>query len=400
MQRAQRLGIVLKPFQAVVFMKFSYFLPTKLSFGFGSLADLGSEAAGLGIRRGLIVTDRVMVSTGIVKKVVSSLGDAVVEIYDEVEPEPKIEVAEEVAKRVRSGKFDGVIGVGGGSSMDMAKVASGFATNEGSALSYVGNNRFLKRPLPSIMIPTTAGTGAELTVTSMVTVEGHKQWINSPLLLPSVALVDPELTMTMPPGVTAATGMDALCHNTEAYLSSLASPITDGAALEGIRLIVGNLEKAFTDGNNRKAREAMSLGALLGGIALQAKMVYGHSIGYTIATKYRLPHGVSCGIPLPYVVLSYAVACGPKMGALAEAYGVGQMDDPAAAGAAIAEVVRRIGATLRIPKTLAELGVKDSELPSLSRECLELYPRPNSPLVFDEKSMARLYSIMWEGKLA
>jgi alcohol dehydrogenase len=323
-----------------------------------------------------------------------------VEIYDEVEPEPRIEVAEGVAKRVRSGSFDGVIGVGGGSSMDMAKVASGLATNDGPALSYVGNNRFSKSPLPSIMIPTTAGTGAELTVTSMVTVEGHKQWINSPLLLPSVALVDPELTMTMPPGVTAATGMDALCHNTEAYLSSLASPITDGAALEGVRLIVGNLEDAYADGTNRKAREAMSLGALLGGIALQAKMVYGHSIGYTIATKYKLAHGVSCGIPLPYVVSSYSVACGPKMRALAEAYGVAPMDDPTASGTAIAEVVRRIGAALRIPKTLAELGVKDSELPTLSRECLELYPRPNSPLVFDEKSMGRLYRMMWEGKLA
>jgi alcohol dehydrogenase class IV len=163
---------------------------------------------------------------------------------------------------------------------------------------------------------------------------------------------------------------------------------------------VGNLERAYVDGTNRKAREAMSLGALLGGIALQAKMVYGHSIGYTIATKYKLAHGVSCGIPLPYVVSSYAVACGPKMKSLAESYGVGPIDDPQAAGLAVAEVVRRIGGALKMPKTLAELGVEESELPALSRECLEMYPRPNSPLVFDEKSMGRLYSMMWEGKLA
>jgi alcohol dehydrogenase class IV len=381
-------------------VKFSYYLPTKLSFGFGVLGELGTEAKGLGMKRAIIVTDKVMVSTGIVDRVRSALGKVDADVYAEVEPEPRIEVAQAVADRVRTGKYDGVIGVGGGSSMDMAKVAAGFATNSGTAASYVGNNLFQKAPLPSVMIPTTAGTGAELTVTSMVTVGGHKQWINSPLLLPTVALVDPELTMSMPAGVTGATGMDALCHNTEAYLSSLASPITDAAALEGIRLIVGNLEKAFVDGGNRKAREAMSLGALMGGIALQAKMVYGHSIGYTIATRFRLAHGVSCGLPLPYIIASYAVACGPKMGELAEAYGISPEGDPNALGAAIAEVARRICANVRIPGTLKELGVQEKDLASLARECLELYPRPNSPLVFDEKSMDRLYRMMWEGKLA
>jgi alcohol dehydrogenase class IV len=381
-------------------VKFSYYLPTKLSFGFGAIGELGTEARGLGMKKAIIVTDKVMVTTGIVGRVKDSLGAVDADVYDEVEPEPRIEAAQAVADRVRAGKYDGVIGVGGGSSMDMAKVAAGLATNGGPALSYVGNNLFQNEPLPSIMIPTTAGTGAELTVTSMVTVGGHKQWINSPLLLPTVALVDPELTLSMPPGVTAATGMDALCHNTEAYLSALASPITDGAALEGIRLIVGNLEKVFADGGDRRAREAMSLGALLGGIALQAKMVYGHSIGYTIATRFRLAHGVSCGLPLPYVISSYAVACGPKMEKLGEAYGVPRSDDPNVVGAATAEVARRIGATVKIPGTLKELGVQEKDLPALARECLQLYPRPNSPLVFDEKSMERLYRMMWEGKLA
>jgi len=381
-------------------VKFSYYLPTKLSFGFGTIGELGTEAKGLGMKKAIVVTDKVMVSTGIVKRVRDALADVDADIYDQVEPEPRIDVAQAVADRVRAGKYDGVVGVGGGSSMDMAKVAAGFATNDGPALSYVGNNLFQNKPLPSVMIPTTAGTGAELTVTSMVTVGGHKQWINSPLLLPTVALVDPELTMSMPPGVTAATGMDALCHNTEAYLSSLASPITDAAALEGIGLIVRNLEKAYSDGSNRKAREAMSLGALMGGIALQARMVYGHSIGYTIATRFRLAHGVSCGLPLPYVVASYAVACGPKMAKLGEAYGVQLAGEPNAVGAGVAEVARRICASVRIPGTLKELGVQERDLPALARECLELYPRPNSPLVFDEKSMERLYRTIWEGNLS
>jgi len=283
--------------------------------------------------------------------------------------------------------------------MDMAKVAAGFATNEGKAQSFVGNNLFRMKPLPSLMVPTTAGTGAELTVTSMVTVEGHKQWINSPLLLPSVALVDPELTMSMPPGVTAATGMDALCHNTEAYLSSLASPITDSAALEGIGLIVKNLEKAYAQPGDRLARQAMSLGALLGGIALQAKMVYGHSIGYTIATRFRLAHGVSCGLPLPYIVSNYAVASGPKMKKLAEAFEVESSGEPSALGLAVAERVKAIAINLGIPTTLRELGVAEEDLGALAEECLAVYPRPNSPLVFDVRSMTDLYRRMWEGNL-
>ena len=380
-------------------MKFSHFLPTKLSFGFGSVRGVGAEAKALGATKALVVTDKVMVRTGIVQKVTENLGGIPFDVFDGVEAEPKIEVAQSVADSVRSKPYDLVIGVGGGSSMDMAKVASAFASNEGLARSFVGNNLFTRRPIHSLMVPTTAGTGAELTVTSMVTVDGHKQWINSPLLLPSAAVVDPELTLSMPPGVTAATGMDALCHNTEAYLSALANPITDSAALEGIALIVGSIQRAFETGSDRSARESMSLGALMGGIALQAKMVYGHSIGYTIATRFKLAHGISCGLPLPYVISSYAVACAPKMKKLAEAYGVDSSTEPQEQGRAIAEKARDIASGVGIPSTLKDIGVADGDLDGLADECLAMYPRPNSPLVFDRKSMASLYRRMWEGDL-
>jgi alcohol dehydrogenase class IV len=380
-------------------VKFSFFLPTRLVFGWGSTESIGAEAKGLAPSKALVVTDKVMVKTGIVHRVSDHFDGLEFDVYDDVEAEPRIEVAQGVADKVRSSKYDLVVGIGGGSSMDMAKVAAGFASNLGEARSFVGNNLFQKRPLPSIMVPTTAGTGAELTVTSMVTVDGHKQWINSPLLLPSVALVDPGLTMSMPQSVTAATGMDALCHNTEAYLSNSANPITDSAALEGIKLIVQNLVKAYDSGGDRLAREGMSLGALMGGIALQARMVYGHSIGYTIATRYKLAHGVSCGLPLPYIISNYAVACAPKMKGLANAYGVSFSDDPSQTGISIAEKAREIASHLKIPTTLGELGVSESGLGELAAECLDLYPRPNSPLVFDAESMAQLYRRMWEGNL-
>lgn len=381
-------------------MNFSHYLPTKIVFGFGSLDGLGNEVSALRATKALIVTDKVMVKTGIVDKVASRLGIGH-DVFEDVEPEPRIEVAEAVAAKVRSDRYDAVIGVGGGSPMDMAKVAAGFSTNEGPARKFLGNNLFANRPLPTVMIPTTAGTGAELTVTSMVTVDGHKQWINSPLLLATVAVVDPELTMTMPRSVTAATGLDALCHNTESYLSSLANVITDSAALEGVRLVAANLGRVFDAGSDRKAREAMSLGALLGGIALHARMVYGHSIGYTIATRFGLSHGVSCGLPLPYIISNYSVACAPKMQRLAEAYGVeAATDEPLALGEAIAEKARGMVAHLGVPTTLKELGVKEEDLPLLATECVEMYARPNSPLVFDKTSMAHLYEAMWAGKLS
>ncbi len=382
-------------------MNFSYYLPTRIVFGYGSLEGLGSEVAALKASKLLVITDKVMVKTGIVDKVTSNIHGATFDVFDEVEPEPRIDVAESVGLKVRGGRYDAVVGVGGGSAMDMAKVAAALATNSGPALKYVGNNLFTLRPLASIMVPTTAGTGAELTVTSMVTVEGHKQWINSPLLLPSVAVVDPELTISMPKSVTAATGLDALCHNTEAYFSNSANAITDSAALEGISLIVPNLERVYEEGSDRKAREAMSLGALLGGIALQARMVYGHSIGYTIATRFKLAHGISCGILLPYIIANYSIACAPKMKKLAEAFGLeAASDDPVALGASMAEKTRQMVAHLGFATSMKDLGVKEEDLPMLARECLELYPRPNSPLVFDEKSMTHFYHMIWEGQLS
>ena len=381
-------------------MNFSYHLPTKILFGFGSLEGLGEEVEGLGAKKALLVTDKVMEKTGIVSKVSARLDGLSYDVFDDVEPEPRLEVAERVAQKVRNSPYDLVLGLGGGSSLDMAKLAAGLATNEGEARRFVGSGLLSRKALPTIMLPTTAGTGAELTVTSMVTVEGHKRWINSPVLLPTVALVDPELTMTMPQSVTAATGLDALCHNTEAYLSAGANVITDSAALEGVRLVVDNLERAFTNGSDRPAREAMSLGALLGGIALAARMVYGHSVGYTVATRFNLPHGVSCGIPLPYIISNYTLACASKMKRLAEAYGVDGGEDPVALGVAIGEKVRRLVSKLRVPTTLKELGVKESDLSTLADECIKLYHRPNSPVVFDEKSMAHFYRMMWNGELA
>jgi alcohol dehydrogenase class IV len=385
-------------------VNFSFYLPTKIFFGYGSLDFLVEESRILGMQRTLIVTDQVMVKTGIVEKVLDRLKKSVsnIEIFDRVEAEPKLEIADAAANAARNNNFDSVIGVGGGSAMDIAKLASAFATNDGPAEKYVGNNLFHERPILSIMLPTTAGTGAELTITSMVTVNGHKRWINSSLLLPTIAIVDPELTITMPKNVTASTGLDALSHNTEAYLSTDANALTDAAALEGIRLISENLERVYFDGENRDAREAMSLGALLGGVALHARMVYGHSVGYTLATRFNLPHGISCGVPLPYVIAAYSRTCGPKMKKLADAFGISEVirEKPEKLGLAIAGKVRKILVSLGVQTNLKDLGVKEDDLPMLAKECLDLYGRSTSPLAFDLEKMIKFYNSMWNGEFS
>jgi alcohol dehydrogenase class IV len=380
-------------------MSFNFYLPTRIRFGWGFSKKITEELLNFGSKRILLVTDKNLSKGSVISNILNSLKEYSVDVYDDVVPEPDIDVAEDIAERTRKGGYDTVIGIGGGSSIDMAKIASVAPTNPGKIASYVGNNLFKNKGIHSVMLPTTSGTGAELTVTSMVTVSGHKQWINSSNLLPELAIIDPELTLSMPPAVTASTGLDALCHNTESFFSSLSSPLTDAVAAKGISLIVENIERAYSNGDDRVARTKMSVGSMLGGIALQARMVYGHSIGYTVATKYRLPHGISCGIPLPYIIHTYSKACANKMKELAQAYDVEYDPDPLKTGTKIAEKVLQILSKMKVPHSFKELGVSRDELRVLAKECLDLYGRPNSILVFDFESMLELYQKIWEGSI-
>ncbi len=396
---------------------------TKFEFGFGALSKLDSIVEELGGTNVLIVTDSVMVKTGAVAKVAAQLRNVKSDVFDQVQPEPRLEIYQLAADKVRSGKYDLVIAVGGGSPQDIGKVTAAMATNAGDVRSYIGNNKFTADSLPTILIDTTAGTGAYLTVTSMVTADGRKQWINSPLLIPKRAIVDPELTMTMPKSVTAATGIDALCHNTEAYFSALANGATDKAALYGIRHIVPNIEKAYDNGSDKEAREAMSVGALMGGIALQAKQVYGHTFGYVIIERKPLPHGVSVGVALPYILSNYsAITTFDRLKPLAEAYGINPYHenhqifrgDPAhpmgssrelpktnvELGREMAEKVVEMLKHMNLPSTLNEAGIAEADLPAFAKEVLgPLYKRTNSPLQPDENGMLKLVANMFNGDL-
>ncbi|MBA7524277.1 Long-chain-alcohol dehydrogenase 1 [subsurface metagenome] len=230
-------------------------LPKRVVFGDGVEEKIGAEAKGLGAKKALIVTDATIEKAGLLEKVEKTLKEAVeVDVFDIVESEPTLAAAETVAGAARAAKYDLIVGVGGGSVMDMAKVASAVASNPGQAVSeFMGANKIANPSVSKILVPTTAGTGAEATPFTLIIVGGKKKAIASPYNLADVVLISPSFTATMPPRVTASTGMDAMSHAIEAFLSTGSNPLTDSFALEAIRKIADNLEVAFSHGDNLDA---------------------------------------------------------------------------------------------------------------------------------------------------
>ena len=268
-------------------MMYAVQLPKRVVFGGGMEDKIGAEAKGLGATKALIVTDETMQRLGLCGRVETPLKEVFeVDIFDVVASEPTLDDAELVASAARA-NYDVIVGVGGGSVLDMAKVAAAAAANpEQQARDFLGGNKIAKPSVPKIFIPTTAGTGAEATPFALVIVEGKKKAIASPYNLADVVLLDAAFTASMPPRITASTGMDAMSHAVEAFLSLGANPLTDSFALEAIRKITDNLEEAFVHGYNLDARLKLSLAAMLAGMAFgNAGVIAGHAIAHTLGAR-------------------------------------------------------------------------------------------------------------------
>ncbi|MCD6211321.1 MAG: iron-containing alcohol dehydrogenase [Methanophagales archaeon] len=265
-----------------------------------------------------------------------------------------------------------MVGIGGGSVLDMAKLASAAAANpEQEASAFLGANKIKNPSVPKILIPTTAGTGSEATPFALVITNGKKKAIASSYNLADVVFIDAAFTATMPPRVTAFTGMDALSHAIEAFLSLGANPLTDSFALEAMRKISNNLEEAFSHGDNLNARMEMSLAAMLAGIAFgNAGVIAGHAIAHAFGARYKVPHGVSAALTLPYIMEYNANAptVGARMKEIATAL-VGEKIESAeeAASKAIARV-RSMIERLELPARLSDLDVPREDLPELAED--------------------------------
>ncbi len=387
-----------------IFRTSGFYAPRKVTFGLNALDRVGVEAkfAG-GEEKALVVSDPSLRALGVVNRVEDRLKKEgfEVEVYDEVEPEPQIEVVEEVAESARRGGFDVVISVGGGSVMDVAKVASMSISNPGSVESYFGVNLVKGRGTPLVCLPTTAGTGSEVSMYAVITVGDEKKAITSPYIIPDVAVVDPMLTVTMPPSLTAGSGMDALSHAIESMISIEATPLTDAIALKAVKLIFNHLRTAYYEGADLGARCYMSLAANMAGFSLcNGKMVLGHSISQTFGPPYKVPHGISNGITLPYVMKFYVPAAADKLALIAKAVGedVEGLSVRQAARKAI-KAVKMLANDLSIPHSLKDVGVPKDRVPALAKICFNQWPRPNSPIKLTKEVVLKVFEEMWEGRL-
>ena len=346
--------------------------------GPGTIRQIAQEVKGQRAEKAFIVTDKGVVDAGLAKEAQESLEKAGIThaLFDGVEPDPRYEIVTECLNMIRTERPDLIIGLGGGSPMDIAKVAAVMATNEGPITKYFGIDLIPKPGLPTIMVPTTAGTGSEVTPIAILSDEGEKlkKGIVSAYLFPSVALLDPELTLGLPPGITAATGMDALIHAIEAYTSVNATDITDMLAFRAMELLYHAIRSAYANGKNLEARSKMMEGSLLAGMAFaNAGVTAVHAFAYPIGAEFHIPHGVANTLMLPHVMRFNLLGNVEKFADMAEAFGFSteHLDDLAGAEKAV-EAIERLADDLRVPKHLHEFGIKESDLPSLAEGVMKV----------------------------
>ena len=351
--------------------------PTKIISGIGSTAEIIKELNDLYAKKVLLITDPGLVQAGVAQQVVEMLKQAAVEveIFDAVEPDPSIQVATKAAEMAKNVKANVLIALGGGSAIDTAKSAALLVTNGGYLKDYAGVNKVIKPILPLIAVPTTAGTGSEVTIFAVMSdpEKQEKFTISSALIAPAVAVLDPLLTLKLPPSVTAFTGMDALTHAIEAFTSSIAQPATDALALSAIKLVLKHLPVAVGRGDNIKARDGMLQASLLAGIAFNnAFLGLAHAIASPLGGHFHVPHGLANAVMLPYVMeynLPTAVRRYAEIGCALGLQAVG--DTPRAVAEKTVAAITQLARDINIPEKLSNIGAKEELLPLVARDALK-----------------------------
>lgn len=375
--------------------------------GWGSLAHLLDEVQRFEAKKVLVVTDPFLKDIGMTNKVVTPLNEAgiEVEVYTEVVPEPPLAVGEKLVSYTRENAFDLVIGLGGGSALDLAKLAGTLATHEGNVADYLnltGSKKVSKKGLPTILITTTSGTGSEITNISVLSLETTKDVVAHDYLLADVAIVDPELTISVPPKVTAATGVDALTHAVEAYISKNASPVSDALALQAIRLISGSLRTAVFEGTNKQARTDMSYGSYLAGLAFFNAGVAGvHALAYPLGGQFHIAHGDSNAVLLPYVMGYIRNSCEKRMKDIYDAMGFSSanLSQEEASYKCVAEL-KRLVEDVNIPSTLKGFNITEDALDSLTNDAIEQKRiLARSPLPLLKEDIAKIYRAAFDGEI-
>ncbi|RCW68531.1 iron-containing alcohol dehydrogenase [Pseudorhodoferax soli] len=376
---------------------FDFNTTRSLSVMKGGARRLGERVRALGFRSVLIVTDPGLLAGGLLDGAIASLKacDVAYHIYADVVADPPETVILDACAAASSCKADCVIGFGGGSSLDVAKLAALLVCGKEALHQVYGVNQAKGPRLPLILVPTTAGTGSEVTPISIVTTgPGEKKGVVSPLLLPDVALLDAELTFGLPPHVTAATGIDAMVHAIEAYTSRhLKNPMSDCLARDALRLLAGSIHMACCDGTNEKAREDMLLGACLAGIAFaNAPVAAVHALAYPVGARFHVPHGLSNALVLGPVVRFNLEAAQTQYAQLCEVILPEITGTEKQKAGALSTYLSELTSELKLPTRLRDLGIRSGDIPQLASDAMkQTRLLVNNPRDVTEADAAALY---------
>lgn len=356
-------------------MSFHFFVRSNITFGRGAIEQLPEMIRNYGIKNIMVVYDNGVKAAGIADKVLEQIEKTGVSytIFDRVIPNPTNEVVEEAAALAKEKEIDGFVAVGGGSSIDLAKAVNVLMTNPGTIGQYGGMNMVKNACLPFIAIPTTAGTSSEITnVSALIDTEKViKYVVIDNHIVPTDVIADPDFTRTVPAGVTAATGMDAITHAVESYISNEATPLTEYNSLKGLQILYENLPKVVADGTDMEAREQMMLGCIITGFGFSnANLGLVHGIAHTLSAHFGLAHGMANATVLPYVMEYNAQSCPEKMIQLAKAIGIEMSGKKEEDQYALAEELKKLIKKLQI-RTLSEQGIKEEDFDMLAEDVLK-----------------------------
>ncbi|MGZ5660713.1 MAG: iron-containing alcohol dehydrogenase [Usitatibacter sp.] len=362
--------------------------PTEIHFGPGARRLVAEHLKRHGVKRPLVVTDKGLASLAILHDFAEGLEGLEVKVYAGVFGNPTKQQVDDGAKAFRAHRADAVVGFGGGAALDVAKAVAMMAVHEGNVLEYAWdhpNVRPITQPLPYfVALPTTSGTGSEVGRSSVISDDAThvKKIIFNPVLLAKAVFADPELTLDLPPAVTAATGMDALTHNVESYLSPAYHPLCDGIALEGARISAHAIESAVARPKDIAARSDMMMSSMMGAIAFQKDLGAVHSCAHALGTVVDMHHGLANGIMIDHVMRFNAEAAGAKMAELARVCGAGNT------AASFVEWLTALKARIGIPATLGGKGVNAGHIPRLVEiavkdTCHQTNPRKVSAADFE-----------------
>ncbi|TVY11115.1 iron-containing alcohol dehydrogenase [Paenibacillus cremeus] len=377
---------------------FRYELPTAIEFGNGSVHQLADHVQRLGGSRALIVGDPGVVKAGLVDRLCAILNKASIpcEVFSNIQSDPDIESVDQGLEAAKSAGCDVVVGIGGGSSLDTAKAIGLMLGNAGHILDYVGIGKVPHKGAPVIAVPTTAGTGSEVTIWSVMSDRKNKVKLSvgSPYNCPDLALCDPELTLSLPPQVTAATGMDALTHALESYVNKATQPISEGLALHAMKLIARSLRLAVVQGENLQARHDMLMASLIAAMAFNStRLGLAHALGLPLGAHFHIPHGTVNAILLPEVMQFNLIGNTAKFAEIAAIFGerTEQLSQRDAAERAV-DAVRQLKEDVGITQTLSDFGVQEEHLGFLAEEAMlsgNVPVNPRKPTLEDLKHICR-----------